>query len=73
MSVGGTVFLALTATLVSAFHGGVVYIAAGRLLPGTTFVRGLLLGAALLCVFGTAIIDPTNRDFVSTPSSSPAP
>jgi hypothetical protein len=50
-----------------------VYIAAGRLLPGTTFVRGLLLGAALLCVFGTAIIDPTNRDFVSTPSSSPAP
>jgi hypothetical protein len=64
VSVGGSLFLAMTATLVSAFHGGVVYIASTRLLPGTTVVRGLLLGAALLCVFGTEIIDPTNRDFV---------
>lgn len=64
MSVAGTLFLAMTATLVSAFHGGVVYIASGRLLPGSTVVRGLLLGAALLCVFGTEIIDPSNHDFV---------
>jgi hypothetical protein len=64
LTVVGSLFLALTATLVSAFHGGVVYIASGRLLPGTTVVRGLLFGAALLCVFGTEIIDPTNRDFV---------
>jgi len=64
MSVDGSLFLALTATLVSAFHGGVLYIASGHLLPGSTVVRGLLLGAALLCVFGTEIIDPTNRDFV---------
>lgn len=64
MSVDGSLFLALTATLVSAFHGGVLYIASSRLLPGSTVVRGLLFGAALLCVFGTEIIDPTNRDFV---------
>ncbi len=64
MSTVGSLFLALTATLVSAFHGGVLYIASGRLLPGSTVVRGLMFGAALLCVFGTGIIDPTNRDFV---------
>jgi len=64
MTMDGSLFLALTATLVSAFHGGVLYIASGRLLPGSTAVRGLLFGAALLCVFGTEIIDPTNRDFV---------
>lgn len=64
MSVAGSLFLALTATLVSAFHGGVLYIASGRLLPGSTVVRGVLFGVALLCVFGTEIIDPTNPDFV---------
>jgi len=64
MSVDGTAFLLLGATLVSAFHGGLLYIGYARLIPGSTAARGLLLGAALLCIFGTQIIEPMNRDFV---------
>ncbi|MGH2357106.1 MAG: hypothetical protein ACRDGJ_03710 [Candidatus Limnocylindria bacterium] len=64
VTLDGTLFLGLFATLVAAFHGGLLYIAYARLLPGPTALRGLLLGVALLCIFGAQIIEPSNRDFV---------
>lgn len=64
VTLDGTLFLGLFATLVAAFHGGLLYIAYARLLPGPTALRGLLLGVALLCIFGAQIIEPANRDFV---------
>ena len=60
---GGTIALIAFATMVAGFHGGLLYIGFARVLVGPWLVRGLMLGTAMLLIFGSDLITASNRDF----------
>lgn len=60
----GTIFLILFAGLTSCLVGIGSYLVVRRWLPSATWARAASFGAFELVVFGGAIIDPGNSDFV---------
>jgi hypothetical protein len=60
----GTVALMIVAGLSSTVLGSGVFVVARPWLPRRTFPRGLVLGAFLLALTGTAVVDAANADFV---------
>jgi hypothetical protein len=64
ITLAGTVGLVVLAGLASAVVGAGVLTVVRPWLPETPAVRGVVLGAILLALTGTAIVDPANADFV---------
>ena len=60
----GTIGLLVFAGIASAVAGAAAFVLADPWIPRRTVARGLALGVVLLAVFGSAIVDPTNADFV---------
>ena len=64
ITLAGSVGLMLFAGLGSAVFGAGAYVVARPWLPNGTVSSGLMLGAFLLLLTGTIVIDPANADFV---------
>jgi hypothetical protein len=64
ITLAGTVGLVVFAGLASAVIGAGALVVLRPWLPEAPAARGLLLGAILLALFGTAVVDPANADFV---------
>lgn len=60
----GTLFLLVFAGLATTFIAAGTYLIARPWLPRRRLVRGLALGGLLLAVFGPAVLEPSNADFV---------
>jgi hypothetical protein len=60
----GTIALMIVAGLSSTVFGSGAFVVARPWLPRRTFPRGLVLGAFLLALSGTAVVDAANADFV---------
>jgi hypothetical protein len=64
LTLAGTIGLLVFAGIASAVAGAGVFVVTDPWLPRRTFARGLALGGVLLALFGSAIVDPGNADFV---------
>ena len=63
-TVAGTIGLLIFAGIASAIVGAGVSVLTDPWLPRRTVARGLVLGGILLALFGSAVVDPANADFV---------
>ncbi|MDP9238706.1 MAG: hypothetical protein M3P30_15130 [Chloroflexota bacterium] len=62
MTAGGTIFLVLLGAAVGAI-GGLLYLAAHRRLAWAGRWRGVVFGALILAIFGSALVEGRNPDF----------
>jgi hypothetical protein len=63
-TLAGTIGLLVFAGILSAVAGAGAFVVADPWLPRRTVPRGLVLGGILLALFGPAVVDPANADFV---------
>lgn len=63
ITLGGTIFLFVAATLFTTIATAIIYVAFARLLRGGTLLRGLELGGILLIGLGAQLITHLNVDF----------
>lgn len=64
ITMAGTIGLVLFAGLGSAVLGAGTFTVLRPWLPGAAAARGVVFGSLLLALLGTAVIDPSNADFV---------
>lgn len=64
ITLAGTIGLMIFAGAASAIFGAGAYTVIGPWLPRSAVPRGLVLGAFLLALMGSTVIDPGNADFV---------
>jgi hypothetical protein len=63
-TLAGTIGLLIFAGIASAVVGAGAFVVTDPWLPRRTVARGLVLGGILLALFGPAVVDPANADFV---------